>query len=81
MRRILDGINTAKQIPLTRFKFRQVRKRPITVEAAEIDRPIFVETPDGLMRADQQSVLIRGRHGEIYPCKKEFFEQDFEEVQ
>ena len=52
-RRILDAMNAAKEILMAHFKFRKVRQKPVEVEAAEIDIPIFVETEEGLLRADE----------------------------
>lgn len=37
-----------------------------------------VETAEGLMMGSQGDYLIRGIRGELYPCKKDIFEETYE---
>ena len=39
-----------------------------------------IETLEGAMLAKNGDYLIKGVHGEIYPCKKEIFEESYEIV-
>ncbi len=39
-----------------------------------------IETLEGVMLAKNGDYLIQGVHGEIYPCKKEIFEESYEIV-
>ena len=79
-RRILNAMNACKVIPVSYFKFRKVRQKPVELEAAEIDIGVFIETDEGLLRADENYVLIRGVDGELRPCLKTIFEQTYEEI-
>ena len=54
-----------------------VRKRPVLVEAVELDEPGRVETMEGVMEAPSGSVLIRGVEGEVYPCDPAIFAQTY----
>lgn len=44
------------------------------------DPAIFIETPEGIMRADEGDYIVRGVAGEFYPVKKEIFERTYEVV-
>jgi len=57
--------------------FREVTKRPVTVEAAYMPAPFEVETLEGTMRGEEGDVLIRGVEGEVYPCDAEVFYQTY----
>lgn len=41
---------------------------------------IFVQTLEGMMRADVKDWIIRGIKGELYPCKPDIFEATYEVV-
>lgn len=70
-------------------------KKPIEVEVWRIgdlanipewvrievdDRGWLVSTLEGDMRASTGDYLIRGVRGELYPCKKEIFEETYDIV-
>lgn len=38
----------------------------------------FIQTLEGVMRADEGDWIIRGVKGELYPCKPDIFEQTYE---
>ena len=42
------------------------------------DPALFIETPEGIMRADEGDYIVRGIAGEFYPVKKEIFERTYE---
>lgn len=45
-------------------------------------REIFIKTLEGTMKACcGEDYIIRGVHGEIYPCKKDIFEEIYEPVE
>lgn len=39
---------------------------------------IFIETLEGVMRADCGDYIIRGVQGEFYPCKADIFEATYD---
>lgn len=41
---------------------------------------VFVATLEGLMFFDEGDYVIKGAHGEFYPCKGDIFEETYEEV-
>lgn len=41
---------------------------------------VFVATLEGLMFFDEGDYVIKGVHGEFYPCKGDIFEETYEEV-
>lgn len=45
------------------------------------DRGAYVETREGVMRADPGDWIIRGVAGELYPCKPGIFEVTYEAVE
>ena len=45
-----------------------------------IDGAFYIHTLEGTRRADVGDWIIKGVHGEFYPCKPEIFEQTYERV-
>ena len=41
---------------------------------------LLIETLEGTMRAEVGDWIIRGVHGELYPCKPDIFAVTYEEV-
>jgi hypothetical protein len=41
---------------------------------------VFIKTLEGDMRADLRDFIIKGVHGEFYPCKPDIFEKTYEKV-
>lgn len=53
------------------------------IKYAEDDGKIIgaeIDTLEGKMTANFGDMIIRGLHGEFYPCKKEIFDKKYEEV-
>jgi len=61
-------------------KFRPVRKKPVVVQAYQTDVALEIETLEGTMRADPGDFIIKGVHGEPYPCKPDIFWKTYELV-
>lgn len=55
-------------------------KKPIPIEAVQINEPFEVKTMEGLMKGKAGDYLITGVRGEQYPCDKEIFEETYELV-
>lgn len=53
-------------------------ERPI--KWAEIQQYFEITTLEGVMRANQGDMVIRGISGEVYPCKLDIFEKTYEAV-
>ena len=58
----------------------QYRKRPVVVEAEQIDVPTEIETLEGTMRANAGDWIITGVGGERYPCKDAIFRATYDPV-
>lgn len=56
------------------------RKRPVIIEAYQTDRPMDIETLEGIMHADTGDWIITGVKGEKYPCKPDIFDATYERV-
>lgn len=56
------------------------RKRPVIIEAYQTDRPMDIETLEGIMHADTGDWIITGVKGEQYPCKPNIFDVTYERV-
>lgn len=39
---------------------------------------LFIDTPEGVMRADRGDWIIKGVKGEVYPCKPDVFDMTYE---
>ena len=55
-------------------------KRPVIIEAYQTDRPMDIETLEGIMHADTGDWIITGVKGEKYPCKPDIFDATYERV-
>lgn len=50
------------------------------VMAGLADDGFYIQTLEGVMKADDGDYIIKGVKGEFYPCKPDIFEQTYEEV-
>lgn len=53
-------------------------KRPLPIQAIQINQAFWVETLEGTFQAKEGDYLIRGIKGELYACDKEIFEKSYE---
>ena len=53
-------------------------KKPLKVLAVQMQLDFEVETLEGVMKGKCWDYLIQGIKGELYPCKKEIFEETYE---
>ena len=56
------------------------RKKPVTIEAIQLTRPMTVETLEGVMKGNVGDWLITGIKGEQYFCKDDIFRATYDEV-
>lgn len=58
------------------------RKKPVIIEAEQWQgpKPKFIETLEGVMRANPGDWIITGVNGEKYPCKPDIFEKTYEPI-
>ena len=56
------------------------RKKPVIIEAYQIDKEFDIETLEGTMHASVGDYIITGVNGERYPCKPDIFEKTYERV-
>ena len=52
------------------------RKKPVIVDAYQIDHEEIIHTLEGDMKASPGDWIITGVNGEKYPCKPDIFEKD-----
>lgn len=58
-------------------KFKAIKK-PIEVDVEILEEDKIIHTLEGDMLGKKGDYLITGVHGELYPCKKEIFEETYE---
>jgi hypothetical protein len=66
-----DGTNESIEQILNMGGTREIRNRP---------EGLYIETLEGIMRANIGDWIIRGVKGELYPCKPDIFEATYEPV-
>jgi len=59
-------------------KAKKYRKKPLVVEAYQIDREVMIPTLEGNVLASPGDYIIRGIDGECYPCKPDIFNETYE---
>lgn len=57
---------------------KKYRKKPIVIEAYQTDKVMYIETLEGIRKANVGDYIITGVNGEQYPCKPDIFEQTYE---
>ena len=62
------------------LKMKKYRKKPVVIDAIQVDTIFEVDTLEGLHRGNPGDYLIRGVAGEYYPCKPDIFEKTYEGV-
>ena len=57
------------------------RKKPIEIEAYQMDSSFQVETLEGIMNGKAGDFVIIGIRGEMYICDKEIFQETYDFVE
>lgn len=52
-------------------------KKPIPIQAVQINQTFWVKTMEGIFQAKEGDYLIRGIKGELYACDREIFEESY----
>lgn len=71
---------TLLEVTKTEQAFKDCRKKPVVVQAAQINEPFIVETLEGPLRGKSGDYLIVGVRGERYPIDKDIFEETYDWV-
>jgi hypothetical protein len=53
-------------------------KKPIPVSAYQTDKPVDIETLEGIMHANAGDWILMGVEGEQWPVKRAVFEKTYE---
>ena len=77
-----------KPVEVEAFRFMIDGKVPDWFSDAMINETIIphtngtcdIKTLEGVMRADFGDYIIKGVHGELYPCKPDVFEKTYEVI-
>lgn len=72
--------NRKVSVDLSDKPFRPYRKKPVVIEAYQTDEEVYIETLEGVMKANPGDWIIRGVRGELYPCKPDVFAATYEAV-
>jgi len=57
------------------------RKKPVVVHCLPMEEPFLVHTLEGDHEGTARDYLMKGVRGELYPCKKDVFEDTYEIVE
>lgn len=60
------------------MEFNKAVKKPVPVEAKQMDKPFRVESLEGTVEGRVGDYLMRGIDGELYVCAKEIFEKSYD---
>lgn len=59
------------------LKWVNCRKKLLVIRAVKMDEDFLVETLEGKMYGFKGDYLLMGYYGELYPCKREIFEDTY----
>lgn len=62
-------------------EIRKYRKKPVVIEAYQTNEVIYIETLEGIHKANVGDYIITGVQGEQYPCKPDIFKKTYELVE
>lgn len=51
-----------------------------TTDYRRLERVLYIRTLEGVMMAEPGDWIIKGIHGEFYPCKPSIFAESYQEV-
>jgi hypothetical protein len=68
-----------ENLPNPEVEGRKYRKK-VHCFAVQMNRPFTVQTLEGEMSGREGDYLLKGVKGELWPVRKEIFEQTYEEV-
>ena len=60
--------------------YKQAKKKPIPMRVCQIMEDFEVETLEGIMQAKAGDYLVVGFKGEMWPIKKDIFEDTYEVI-
>jgi len=60
---------------------KKYKRKPIIIEAYKTDEKIYINTLEGVMKANKGDFIITGIKGEQYPCKPDIFNKIYELVE
>ena len=63
------------------IKTKKYRRKPVVIEAYQIDKALTIHTAEGDMLASKGDYIITGVNGEWYPCKPDVFEKLYDPVE
>lgn len=56
------------------------QKKQVVVDAYQTKEEMYIQTLEGVMKADPGDWIITGIRGEKYPCKDDIFKETYEPV-
>jgi hypothetical protein len=56
------------------------RKRPVVVQAKELEQRVEIETREGTVVGEPGDYLLVGVDAEVYPCDPEIFDATYDRV-
>lgn len=62
------------------FNFSKAIKKPVLIRFYQMKEPFTVETDEGKMKGNAGDYLIIGVKDEMYPCRKDIFEETYEVI-
>lgn len=71
-----DDVNQLKE----KIGRKVYRKKPIEIEAYQMNEDFHVNTLEGVMKAKKGDYVVIGIRGELYPCNEEIFHSTYDFV-
>ena len=62
------------------IEWKKYKPKQCEIEAYITNIPFYIETLEGVMKANVGDYIIKGLLGEKYPCKPEIFKMKYEEI-
>jgi len=78
---VIEAIQWTGDNSVTVAKFLKDATRRFHFDLEENFEGIEIYTLEGVMTANLYDYIIKGVHGEFYPCKPDIFEKTYEEVE
>lgn len=76
----MSEVKTQTIKDFSELTFTKFIKKPLVVNAHQMQQPFQIHTSEGVMRGKKGDWLIEGINGEMYPCRNAVFHKSFDAV-
>ena len=78
--KIIKKFADAWKVYGTKYDWANYKKKPVIIKAIQMDCDFEVATLEGNYKGKKGDYLLEGVKGEVYPCRKDIFEETYNKL-